>query len=183
MSFHPSVHSSKSIINNHESKKKQKKSNVTETSDFLPEITPISSAKGSLSYPILLDEDETVTSISPMVQTHRPCMKSDDRNQKFEHQVILDVTGDESPRISVKTLSLCESQRRPSGHNGVHSKEAQFSSPQHSSSRSHGANAVVSSQRTSSPDVIEINARITTKSKRGIFKTEYTGCCRSWTDP
>jgi len=175
MSFHPSVHSSKSIINNHESKKSKKKSNVTETSDFLPEITPISSAKGSLSYPILLDEDETVTSISPMVQTHRPCMKSDDRNQKFEHQVILDVTGDESPRISVKTLSLCESQRRPSGHNGVHSKEAQFSSPQHSSSRSHGANAVVSSQRTSSPDVIEINARITTKSKRGIFKTEYTG--------
>ncbi|KAI9880748.1 MAG: hypothetical protein M1830_000637 [Pleopsidium flavum] len=167
LSSEPRSHVPGSISSCQNGSEIRRKSSGTRPREFLPKTA---AANGSISYPILLDEDEDepVISTAPTVQTNVSSLNS-------ERQVILDITGDRSPRISLKASSFCESQNTPSEHKLVHSSGTRILSSQQSTSSSHGASAVLHSQRTSSPDIIEINAQITTKSKRGILKTEYIG--------
>lgn len=153
----------------------KKRSNSSGSSTNWPEMIPTSSINGSSTSPVVLDEDKSIVFTSPTIQIRRSSPKTYDRNQKMKHQIMIDITGDECPRISLKNLSISERQSGPASHDQTQSKGLHGPPSRRASRSLQGSDAIMSPKHTLPLDVVEISAQITTKSKRGIFRAEYAG--------
>lgn len=132
--------------------------------------TSSSSPNGSHSYPFPVPEHDMETSVSPFAP--------ENQSRAAQSQIIIDMTNDESPTVSLISLSLSESRGQPPERHDSSDMKTPQPSWQHNS-QSQGIGAIPSSQRTSSPDLIEISSKIAAKSATGGETTKCIGASPS----
>lgn len=127
---------------------------------------------GSYSHPFTVLDHLKDISVSPSVQVKLPDQASVNRRQAAPRPTIIDITGDERPKISLNPLSLGESRGQPSRRNCSREDETlQSSWPHNAQAQSNGPVDCV----PQTLDIIEISAKVTAKSTSGLSGTNYIG--------
>jgi len=146
------------------------------TTEFAIFSTSMSSSHptGNRPHPFRVLDHDAETSVSPSVQVNLPDQASGNRRQAARHQIVIDITGDESPKISLNPLSLGESRGQSANKDYSHEDETPQSSwHQHTKPQRTGPESFI--HKEPSPDIIEISAKVTAKSTSGVYTTRYVG--------
>ena len=118
------------------------------------------------------------TSVSPYLHVRPPGYASQDQRRADRCPTIIDITGDGSPKISLNSLYLGENRDQLSRKRSRSDNETSQPVWQHSS-HCYGTNAPAATQRASSPDIIEISARVAAESTSRLYTTKYIGASPS----
>lgn len=156
---------------------------VTESSSSsqtLSAITSSSSLTGNLQHPhTVLDHKTEIL----------PDRAAENRGQAARHQTVIDLTSDESSKLSLSPLSLDESRgrsykRRCSHEDGTGSQDRSYKrrcshEGRISLTSQHHTNQSLMIDESSTSDVTEVSAHATAKSTSGLYKTKYIGAVQS----
>lgn len=170
--------SSNSTVRDQAQSTGSRSSKTTTESGILSTSILSSHPTGNRPRPFRVLDHDAQTSVSPLVQVNLPDQASRIRRQAARHQVVIDITGDESPKISLNPLSLGESRGQSANKDYSHEDETPQSSwHQHTKPQRTGPESFI--HKEPSPDITEISAKVTARSRSGFYTTSHVGPLQS----